>query len=104
MNTSIQTVTLKRVTIIAESLLEARLLADLERSGAKGFTITEARGRGSRGVRASEWEGQNLKLETIVSPEVADRIMLRMVESYFPNYAVIAYLENVEVVRGEKYV
>jgi uncharacterized protein len=104
MNTSIQTVTLKRVTIIAESLLEARLLADLERLGAKGFTITEARGRGSRGVRASEWEGQNLKLETIVSPEVADRIMMRMVESYFPNYAVIAYLENVEVVRGEKYV
>jgi nitrogen regulatory protein P-II 2 len=98
------TVTLKRVTIIAEALLEARLLADLERLGSKGFTIVEARGRGSRGVRASEWEGQNLKLETIVSPEVADRIMTRMVESYFPNYAVIAYLENVEVVRGEKYV
>ena len=104
MNTPIVTVTLKRVTIIAEALLEARLLADLERLGSKGFTIVEARGRGSRGVRASEWEGQNLKLETIVSPEVADRIMMRMSEAYFQHYAVIAYLENVEVVRGEKYV
>jgi nitrogen regulatory protein P-II 2 len=35
------TVSLKRVTIIAEALLEARLLADLERLGAKGFTIVE---------------------------------------------------------------
>ena len=46
------TVTLKRVTIIAEALLEARLLADLERLGAKGFTIVEARGRGSRAGHA----------------------------------------------------
>lgn len=98
------TVQLKRVTIIAEALLEDRLTKDLTRLGAKGFTITEARGRGSRGVRASEWEGKNIKLESIVSVDVAHAVLERLKEKYFEHYAVIAYLENVEVVRGEKYV
>jgi nitrogen regulatory protein PII len=98
------TVALKRVTIIAEALLEERLIRDLKALGSRGHTITEARGSGSRGVRASEWEGKNIKLETIVSHEVAHRILERLTERYFEHYAVIAYLENVEVVRGEKYV
>lgn len=99
-----QLVQLKRVTIIAEALLEDRLIRDITGLGAKGFTITEARGRGSRGVRASEWEGKNLKLESIVSNGVATQILERLKAKYFEHYAVIAYLENVEVVRGEKYV
>ena len=104
MGTAPQLVQLKRVTIIAEALLEDRLIRDITGLGAKGFTITEARGRGSRGVRASEWEGKNLKLESIVSSEVAVQILERLKAKYFEHYAVIAYLENVEVVRGEKYV
>ena len=104
MGTAPQLVQLKRVTIIAEALLEDRLIRDISGLGAKGFTITEARGRGSRGVRASEWEGKNLKLESIVSNEVAVQILERLKARYFEHYAVIAYLENVEVVRGEKYV
>ncbi|MCS7058201.1 MAG: transcriptional regulator [Meiothermus sp.] len=93
----------KLVTIIAEGFLEERLVREIKRLGAKGYTITEARGEGSRGVRASEWEGNNIRLETIVSPEVAEKILAHLAEVYFPNYAVIAYVETVEVVRGEKY-
>jgi len=96
--------TLRRVTIIAEAILEETLVRDVRGSGAKGFTITEARGEGSRGIRASEWEGHNIKLETIVSPEVEDRLLTRLASAYFPNYAVIAYVEDVQVVRGDKYV
>jgi hypothetical protein len=99
-----KTVTLRRVTIIAEALLEDRLLRDVRRLGSRGYTITDARGEGSRGVRASEWEGRNIKLETIVSPEVADRVLELLATNYFEHYAVIAYVEAVEVVRGEKYV
>jgi hypothetical protein len=54
-------------------------------------------------VRASEWEGSNIRLETIVSPAVAERILNHLAEVYFANYAVIAFVENVEVVRGDKY-
>lgn len=55
-------------------------------------------------MRSVDWEGQNIRLETIVSEEVALRILQRLQEEYFPHYAVIAYVENVWVVRGEKYV
>ena len=65
------------------------------------MAFAEAR---TRGVRASEWEGKNIKLETIVSELVAHQILERLNERYFEHYAVIAYLETVEVVRGEKYV
>ncbi len=96
-------VTLKLVTIIAEGFLEEKLVRDIKKLGATGYTITPARGEGSRGVRASEWEGSNIRLETVVSPAVAERILSHLAETYFANYAVIAYVENVEVVRGEKY-
>lgn len=99
-----KTVVLKRVTIIAEALLEERLVRDVKRLGARGYTVTEVRGEGSRGVRASEWEGHNVKLESIVSPDVADRVLEHLAATYFPHFAVIAYVEDVSVVRGEKYV
>lgn len=98
------TVALKRVTIIAEHLLEGRLLRDLRELGAKGYTVAEVRGEGSRGVRASEWEGKNVKIETLVSEPVAEAILTRVARVYFPHYAVVAYVETVEVIRGDKYV
>lgn len=93
----------KLVTIIAEGFLEERLIRDIKKLGAKGYTITAARGEGSRGVRASEWEGGNIRLETVVSPLVAEKILGHLAEVYFANYAVIAFVEDVEVVRGDKY-
>jgi nitrogen regulatory protein PII len=97
------TVPLKRVTLVAEHVLEERLVRELRELGARGHTIAEVRGCGSRGVRASEWEGKNVRIETLVGPEVADRILERLAERYFPHYAVVAYVDTVEVVRGDKY-
>jgi|FLYL01.1.fsa_nt_gi nitrogen regulatory protein PII len=98
------TVPLKLVTIVAESVLEPYLIEDIRKLGAKGYTLTRAEGRGSRGVRVDDVERGNIKLEAIVGPEVADKILELLAEKYFQHYAVIAYLENVEVVRGDKYV
>jgi nitrogen regulatory protein P-II 2 len=93
----------KRITVIAERLLEDRLVRDIKSCGATGYTITDARGQGSRGTRTSEWEGGNIKLETLVNERVADGILELLNEKYFQHYAVIAYMEDVAVVRGEKY-
>jgi nitrogen regulatory protein PII len=98
-----KTVPLRKVTIVAEALLESRLLGDVRDCGARGFTLTEVRGEGSRGVRASEWEGRNVRIETLVAPDVADRILAHVAEVYFPRFAVVAWVEDVEVVRGDKY-
>lgn len=70
--------------------------------GAKGYTLSEVRGSGARGVRAGQPD-VNVKIEAVVSPEVADRILAHLAEHYFAHYAVIAYVETVAVVRGEKY-
>jgi nitrogen regulatory protein PII len=98
-----KTVGLKKVTIVAEALLEERLLRELRGLGARGWTLGEVRGEGSRGVRASEWEGRNVKIESLVSAEVAERVLAHVAEAYFAHYAVVAYVESVEVVRGDKY-
>ncbi len=98
------TTPLKLVTIVAEAILEERLLQAIRDLGARGYTLTEVRGEGSRGVRASEWEGKNVKIESLVGPEVAERILAHLAERYFPHFAVVAFVEDVTVVRGEKYV
>lgn len=98
-----ETVELERVTIVAEALLEPRLLALLRAAGARGWTLTEVRGEGSRGVRASDWEG-NVKIESLVSSACARRILAELARDYFPRFAVVAFTDRVRVVRGEKYV
>jgi nitrogen regulatory protein P-II 2 len=95
---------LKLVTVIAEAIVSDRLIREIQQLGAKGYTATEVTGQGSRGVRASEWEGKNVKIETLVSEEVAQKILALLSEHYFPNFAVVAYVHDVTVVRGDKYV
>jgi nitrogen regulatory protein P-II 2 len=96
-------VPLKLVTIVAERILRSRLVQEIQELGARGFTITEATGEGSRGVRASEWEGANIKVEMIVAPDVAMRIVDHVAAVYFAYHAVIVYVQDVDVVRGDKY-
>lgn len=97
------TVALKKVTVVAEALLEPRLTRELRQLGATGYTISDVRGEGSRGVRASEWEGDNVKVETLVGARTADRILAHVASAYFEHYAVIAWVTDVQVVRGDKY-
>ncbi len=94
---------LKLVTIIADEVIEKRLIADVKKLGAKGYTIAKAHGEGAKGERMSEWEGENVRLETLVSENVAEKIMAHLAEEYFPNYTIIAYLSDVAVLRGEKF-
>ena len=63
------------VTVVAEAVLEHRLVRDVAACGAHGWTVCDARGRGSRGVRADEFEGSNVRLEALVSAEVASRFL-----------------------------
>jgi nitrogen regulatory protein P-II 2 len=97
-------VTLKLVTVIVEAYISDRVTREIQSLGATGFTATAAEGQGSRGVRASEWEGKNIKIETLASEAVAEKILDLLSEHYFANYAVVVYVQDVGVVRGDKYV
>ena len=98
-----KTVPLKLLTVIAEAVLEDHLLREVRALGARGYSRSEVSGEGTRGVHASDWEGRNVKIEMLVGPEVADRILEHVAGSYFEHYAVVAYVQVVLVVRGEKY-
>ncbi len=91
------------ITIVAEPVLEERITRECMQLGATGYTVIEARGRGSRGIRTGDIPGQNIRIETLVSEEVADRILTRASEKWFPHYAVVVWDTPVRVVRGEKY-
>jgi nitrogen regulatory protein P-II 2 len=93
----------KLVTIVAEAVLEDRLVRDLRGSGATGWTITVARGAGPLDRRVGDLEGGNVRVEVLCSPAVADAIMERLAADYFPHYAAIAWVSPVDVVRGERY-
>lgn len=97
-------VSLIKLTIISESLLREEIITLIRRHGATGFTLSKVEGQGSRGVRASEWEGRNLKFEVIVSSTTADGILDEIAKKYFEDFAVIAWLTEVEVLRGHKFI
>lgn len=92
------------VTIVAETVLRDRITRRLLEWGATGFTVTESTGRGSRGIRTGDVPGQGVRIETLVTPEVAVRILESVSDRYFADYAVIAWVTEVQVVRGDKYV
>jgi len=97
------TVLLTLITIVGEPVLADTLITTLHEIGATGHTLTEARGQDSRGIRASDIPGDNVRIETTVSPARADRILALLATAYFPHYAIIGWATEIHVVRGEKY-
>ncbi|QTN33060.1 transcriptional regulator [Akkermansiaceae bacterium] len=97
------TTPMKLVTVVTEGLLKEKVIAILRRHSCTGFTVTRTDGEGSRGVRASDWEGPNLKIESIVSVETGEAIVEELSEKYFENYSLIAWITDVRVLRGEKF-
>ena len=92
------------LTIVTESAIESHLLRDIQRWGAHGYTITEARGKGARGVREGNWEAnRNIRIEVVCDDSTAERIAAGLREQYYDNYAMILYLSEVEVLRPEKF-
>ena len=98
-----KTVSMKRVTIVGENSFEERMVKEIHELGATGYTYTVVHGEGAKGARPSTWNGPNAKIEVIATPAVADRILEHVAKNYFESHAVIAYLDDVQVVRAEKF-
>lgn len=92
------------LTVICEAALEKKLVADLEQLGAPGWTISDARGRGGRGVRSAGWDTEgNIRVEIICTRDIAEGIAGHLQARYYANYAMVCYLAQVEVLRAEKF-
>jgi len=98
-----QLVPIKMITIVALDSLQNRLVADLKSCGIKGYTIAEVKGEGLYEQHFTDWEGRNIRIETLASDEKVFSIMEMLSQNYFEKYGVIAFVTTVEVLRKEHF-
>ena len=92
------------LTIVTEAVLERELVAEIEVLGVRGYTITEARGKGSRGRRQSDWSQQgNIRVEIVCEAELAERVAGHLRDRYYDHYAMVLFLQDVSVLRPDKF-
>jgi nitrogen regulatory protein P-II 2 len=96
---------LKLVTVVGESVIMEDIAELGLELGATGYTMSEVAGHGSRSARnVSMASGaKTLKVEFVVPTEVATTILQQVSAEYFEHYAIIAWLSDVSVMRGEQY-
>ena len=70
--------------------------------GATGYTCREVTGYGSRGARHGAGS-DNVQIELVCPEHVAYAILTYVSHHYFEKYACIAWVTDVSVVRGARY-
>ena len=86
------------LTIVTETILEDTLIDEIMALGAKGYTITDARGRGTHGLRSGKWTKEgNIRIEIIGDAELCARIVARLDDAYEENYGLLMYTSTVEL-------
>ncbi|MEY4938753.1 MAG: hypothetical protein RIQ93_488 [Verrucomicrobiota bacterium] len=94
----------KLVTIICEALARPPLQRLLAEVGAHGYTLFVVEGNGAKGPRRAEiQEFANIQVEVIVSPVVAEKILARLADEFFPKFAMVAYETDIRVLRRGKF-
>ncbi len=86
------------LTIVTEAVLESTIAADILRLGARGYTVTDARGSGSHGVRSGAWgQGSNIRIEVIGNEDMIGKIITHLRDNYDQNYGLLMVTGRVEV-------
>jgi hypothetical protein len=92
------------LTVVTEAVLERELLTEFDALGVRGYTITDARGKGGRGRRQSDWAQEgNIRIEIVCDAALAERVAARLRERYYDHYAMILFLQDVSVLRPDKF-
>ena len=94
------------ITIVAESVLEERLVRDVMASGGSGWTLTPCHGvtgNEGHGGGASDIEGGNIRVEVLIHEEGLERLWSTLETDYFDTFALIAWSAPVRVGRDAKF-
>ena len=89
--------------IITVDTLESQLIQKLKKVGIKGYTISEAEGEGLSQLRDNNWEGRNKRIEILLNNEKLEKILNILQNEYFPKYKMIAFVQEVKILRREKF-
>ncbi|MBD2092484.1 hypothetical protein H6F67_21790 [Microcoleus sp. FACHB-1515] len=98
-----------KLVIITEKILLKKIAKIVDEAGAKGYTVMETGGKGSRNVRSSGQPStsdafSNVKFEILtenrqMAEDIADKVAIK----YFNDYAGIAYICSAEVLYGHSF-
>jgi hypothetical protein len=100
----IEMITIRRVTVYAAASLEQNLIPHFLSLGATGYTVTPCRGKGEHKVLDDPMVStSHVRIELIVQPPVADKIMMFLHADYLKSQAVAACVEDVRVPADERY-
>ena len=95
---------MKLVTIVCENHAQTAVTKLLSEVGAHGWTLFPVEGDGSRGRRPADIpEYANVQIEVIVPPAVAEPLMARLGQEFFPRFGMVAFESDVRVLRPEKF-
>jgi hypothetical protein len=94
----------KLLTVICEAGLEADLAATLAEHGARGYTVTDARGCGAHGLRDGSWSsGANIRVEVLCDAGTGENLLAVLETRYFTDYYMVAFIVDVQVLRAGKF-
>ncbi len=94
----------KLLTIVCEADLETLVVRDLKALGARGYTITDARGDGAHGARDAAWPSSaNIRIEVLCTEQTASDIVEHLKNRYYANYGMVTFLLDVQVHRPDKF-
>jgi hypothetical protein len=97
-----------QLTLIAEYMLESRLIAIVAHHGAPGYTVHEVRGGsfsddGERERDGAGETGRTIEMKVICERQMAEAIARQVLEDFGGNFSVRVMLSEVEVFRPAKY-
>lgn len=94
----------KLLTIVCEILAQKNVIDIFEKHKVSGYTIYEAEGNGAKGIRGKGFKNEkNVKIETILTEKTAEKIIEEILSTLISDYAIIFYINDVQVARVEKF-
>lgn len=94
----------KLLTITCEILAQKNVIDILHRHHISGYTFYEVGGSGAKGIRGQGFQSEkNIKIEVILQEEKLSDILEEIARTLFSDYAIITYVNDVGVIRMEKF-
>ncbi|MCL0087116.1 P-II family nitrogen regulator [Thermodesulfovibrionales bacterium] len=97
----------KKVVIVTEAFIMDDVLKVVNDLGVGGYTVSTVTGKGTKGIRHGsgilDTLFKNVKIDIVVDEETAKEVMVSVRDKFFKTYAGIVYMEDVEVLRPDRF-
>jgi nitrogen regulatory protein P-II 2 len=94
---------MKLITIVAEKFIKDQIVSKVLELGATGCSYHPTEGKGLREARHDDAFSENFQLKVVCPADVCERIMTYISEHYFAHFAIVAWVTDVDVLRGKHF-